>query len=183
MIGTNPTLSVNGGPPSPLLGVQVRVMSLMPAEWEQVRFPRSKKKRIRKKWRKDRRNWRQLPEPARCYLVGPSPLSCVMICNPLGFAEMQAELERKVIQAGSAPASVIRPPDLVGPPEQAASDPSDLADLIELMKKFPKPPATPWDMLPPLQPVLQEWPARWLQSELKWPDITWPNLFGRNRRS
>lgn len=26
--------------------------------WTQVRFPRSKKRRIRKKWTKDRRNWR-----------------------------------------------------------------------------------------------------------------------------
>ena len=33
------------------------------AEWKQVRFPRSKKKRIRKKWRKDEGNWRLVPRP------------------------------------------------------------------------------------------------------------------------
>lgn len=169
MIGTMPTLSVNGGPPSPLLGVQVRVMQLGPDEWEQVRFPRSKKQRIRKKWRKDRRNWRQLPEPARCYLAGPSPLSCVVICNPLGFAEMQAELERRIIQAGSAPASVIHPP--ATPPESAAQDPSSLADLIELMQKFPKPPPDPF--LQPWQGLMMQFPLG--LTEPKWPEREWPN--------
>jgi len=30
-------------------------------EMKQIRFPRSKKKRIRKKWRKDSRNWKSVP--------------------------------------------------------------------------------------------------------------------------
>ena len=29
---------------------------------EQFRFPRSKKKRMRKKWRRDSRNWRYVPD-------------------------------------------------------------------------------------------------------------------------
>ena len=37
--------------------------------WTQVRFPRSKKKRIRKKWRKDSRNFRIVEKPWPAYLA------------------------------------------------------------------------------------------------------------------
>ena len=43
------------------------------AKWlavrEQYRFPRSKKKRIRKKWRRNERNWHTVPQ-RRIYRVG-----------------------------------------------------------------------------------------------------------------
>ncbi len=42
---------------APIGGVEIRVSNLLAKEWAQVRFPKSKRKRIRKKWRKDRRNW------------------------------------------------------------------------------------------------------------------------------
>ena len=35
--------------------------------WVQVRFPRSKKKRIRKKWRKQGKNYEFIPEEATCH--------------------------------------------------------------------------------------------------------------------
>jgi len=40
-----------------LMGVNVVISEMLPKEWRQVRFPRTKRKRIRKKWRKDLRNW------------------------------------------------------------------------------------------------------------------------------
>lgn len=48
-----------------LLGFQVETVGLgspfCVSEWMQVRFPRSKRRRIRKKWCKDRRNWKRVP--------------------------------------------------------------------------------------------------------------------------
>lgn len=39
-------------------GIEVHVVPwLTPKRWTQVRFPRSKKRRIRKKWSKNRRNF------------------------------------------------------------------------------------------------------------------------------
>lgn len=45
----------------------------------QRRFPRSKKKRIRKKWRNDRRNWVSSDEP-QCYLI-QGPGGPVLLAN------------------------------------------------------------------------------------------------------
>ena len=39
-------------------GMQVIVNEFMDKQsWEQIKFPRSKKKRIRKKWTRNRKNW------------------------------------------------------------------------------------------------------------------------------
>lgn len=43
----------------PKVPAPVRIVS-SPGMMEQFRFPRSKGKRLRKKWRKDRRNWRPM---------------------------------------------------------------------------------------------------------------------------
>lgn len=45
-------------PPRPPQVILIHRSSTLLAERRQVRFPRSKKCRIRKKWRKDPRNWR-----------------------------------------------------------------------------------------------------------------------------
>ena len=42
--------------------------------WTQVRFPRSKKKRIRKKWRKDSSNWRMVTESTVYVIAGNPPM-------------------------------------------------------------------------------------------------------------
>ena len=153
--GFNPTLSVNGGPPRSLAGVEIRVMDLAPLQWVQVRFPRTKKKRIRRKWAKDRRNYVSVPDPARCYLVGPSPLSCVMICNPLGFLELQRELELRAAESLAIPTHVIQPP---AETPKAAS-----------LERIPTP--NPFDLL--LQvPKLGECPLP--LTEPKWPERDWP---------
>lgn len=53
-----------------LSGVELHVSASLPSDrWVQVRFPRSKRKRIRKKWRKDERNWALRPLPPVCYRV------------------------------------------------------------------------------------------------------------------
>ena len=51
--------------------------------WEQFRFPRSKKRRIRKKWAKDRRNWRKVHHS---YLVDGTRQ---LICSPEVYAEFE----------------------------------------------------------------------------------------------
>jgi hypothetical protein len=43
-------------------------MRFLPLE-EQIRFPRSKKKRIRKKWAKRPENWRVVPDPSYVFNV------------------------------------------------------------------------------------------------------------------
>lgn len=42
---------------------------LAATEWKQVRFPRSQKVRIRKKWRKDIRNWKEVDATGHVYLL------------------------------------------------------------------------------------------------------------------
>lgn len=46
--------------------------------WEQVRFPRSRKKRIRKKWAKDQRNYGPVVRLVRLYPVERPRLSFVI---------------------------------------------------------------------------------------------------------
>jgi len=54
-------------------GVPVVRSKFLPCkqEWRQVRFPRSKKKRIRKKWAKNKRNFRMVDtEPVMMNVAG-----------------------------------------------------------------------------------------------------------------
>lgn len=62
---------------APLEGTTVIASHLM-CEWDLVqwRFPRSKKRRIRKKWAKDKRNWRSVMVPTAVLLGG------VMFAHP-----------------------------------------------------------------------------------------------------
>lgn len=52
-------------------GIPVVENRNMPAPWtwEQVRFPRTKKRRIRKKWSKRQANWGQVPRAPEFYRV------------------------------------------------------------------------------------------------------------------
>ena len=52
--------SLLGGASSWLLAMPI-VMSEHAMEWRQVRFPKSKKKRIRRKWAKRAENWANVP--------------------------------------------------------------------------------------------------------------------------
>lgn len=54
-----------------LLGTGVRVDNTLCVShtWEQVRFPRSKKRRIRKKWKNNQANWGRVPH-YKVYRVG-----------------------------------------------------------------------------------------------------------------
>ncbi len=64
-----------------------------PAMREQFRFPRSKKKRIRKKWRKRRENWRAMSVAYR--LPGGQ-----LIMHPSVYAQLQVELDRRRVEKG-----------------------------------------------------------------------------------
>ena len=56
-------------------------------EHRQVRFPRSKRRRIRKKWSKNPRNWRTTIKPVS-YVLGARTL----VCNPVAYAALQRGL-------------------------------------------------------------------------------------------
>lgn len=53
---------------------------------EQFRFPRSKKKRIRKKWANRQENWR--PDIKRAYQIGDS-----LICHPIFAQRLREQLK------------------------------------------------------------------------------------------
>jgi len=55
-------------------------------ESRQVRFPKSRRRRIRKKWRKDPRNWRAFPVRA-CYRMGDR-----FVCDFATYADIRARL-------------------------------------------------------------------------------------------
>ncbi len=71
----------------PLTGVELIVSDhLNPDRFAQVRFPRSKRKRIRRTWRKNRRNWGWVPgDGPECVRVGGR-----YYCTPRYLARAQA---------------------------------------------------------------------------------------------
>ena len=70
-----------------LFGVNIHVTDLLPKEWKQVRFPKSKRKRIRKKWRKDRGNWAMVETVAMMVVNGQHWVS------PKMYATLQRTLK------------------------------------------------------------------------------------------
>jgi len=56
---------------------------------EQVKFPRSKRKRIRKKWRKNPKYWRKRPDPS-VYRMGN-----MIVGHPIMIRRIKRELEGK----------------------------------------------------------------------------------------
>lgn len=72
----------------PFLGIEIICSRLVPDEktsW-QYRFPRSKKRRIRRKWAKDLRNWKTEVKPVM-YQMGNR-----IICSPTAYAQLMGEL-------------------------------------------------------------------------------------------
>ncbi len=69
---------------------------------EQYRFPRSKRKRIRRKWQKDRRNYR-VTWTARpvAYLVGPS-----LVMNTVAFEKIKKHIANETVAALRIPTEV-----------------------------------------------------------------------------
>ena len=69
-----------------LFGVNIHVTDLLPKEWRQVRFPKSRRKRIRKKWRKDSRNFAMVETVAMMVVNGQhlmSPKSFAVLTKTL----------------------------------------------------------------------------------------------------
>ena len=71
-----------------LFGIKVIVNENM-ADWKQVKFPRSKKRRIRKKWAKDRKNYRLIPWET-VYQMGDT-----VVMHPMMLARLKKELDKR----------------------------------------------------------------------------------------
>lgn len=69
-------------------GIKV-ISSIYCATREQYRFPRSKKKRIQKKWRKDQRNWREQPA---MYMIGGKDI----LAHPEIVRKLQHQLDSRL---------------------------------------------------------------------------------------
>lgn len=64
-------------------------------EWRQVHFPRSKKKRIRKKWAKNRANWKLFHwQDAEAYIFANETL----VMNSTAYAALQKQTKVDPIQ-------------------------------------------------------------------------------------
>lgn len=74
-----------------MFGFQIRIDDSLGVEWSKVqcRFPRSKKKRIRKKWAKQSKNfeWNRRQVPL-IYRMGN-----IIIANSPGYIELKAAVE------------------------------------------------------------------------------------------
>ena len=83
-------------------------IQIIEAPWmvdrRQVRFPRSKKKRIRRKWARDPRNWRMFPKTEIYEIQGG-----VVFMHPDVAAELRKRL-RKAPDGPIVPASSPEPP-------------------------------------------------------------------------
>jgi hypothetical protein len=70
--------------------IDIVVSTLIPdTKLAQTRFPRSKRRRIRKKWRKDLKNWSHVPDPQAFRLAGK------VVCNPSMYANLKALTTRR----------------------------------------------------------------------------------------
>ena len=76
-------------PPSPPPAILIHRSPFLLAEREQFRFPRSKRCRIRKKWRKDPRNWRTVGNIVR-------GLDGSLVVDPETFEAMKDEFLPRV---------------------------------------------------------------------------------------
>lgn len=87
----------------PLGGMEIIVDEQMGRRRAQVRFPRSKRKRVRKKWRRDKRNWIAVYDGPQALLVrrhralgpGLSSVGPFVIVNPEAKRMLDKELAVK----------------------------------------------------------------------------------------
>ena len=72
-------------------GIPVYVSQYMGEEvYRQVRFPRSKRKRIRRKWARDSRNWAMVPSPNMHYQRDGFGRIVAVFCNSSAYANLTA---------------------------------------------------------------------------------------------
>lgn len=92
-----PTLGLTYGP-------EVVVDPRLGRQYRQVRFPRSKRKRVRKKWRADPSNWSWVYTGPLCYEVGrpESDLRWLLIMNPPAKVAFDAALANTARRAQRA---------------------------------------------------------------------------------
>lgn len=71
----------------PLGGIRIIASRFLPTERrEQFRFPRSKKARMRKKWRKDQKNWRTVDARGDIYFIGSRTAALI---HPDGYEALK----------------------------------------------------------------------------------------------
>jgi hypothetical protein len=68
-------------------GPEIVVTEMCGKEAKQVRLPRSKRRRIQKKWRADRRNWSTPSWKPFCAQVGGR-----IICDPATYAKIAEQI-------------------------------------------------------------------------------------------
>ena len=62
---------------------------------EQVRFPRSKRKRIRKKWAKRPENWAERPDPDIYRMADPITGRVQLVCHPETARRLREMIDAK----------------------------------------------------------------------------------------
>lgn len=72
-----------------MMGTNIYISDSLPGGWrrEQFRFPKSKRKRIRKKWAKRPENWRTVAVPVFMHIGGH------IYCNRVGYDQLMRGLE------------------------------------------------------------------------------------------
>lgn len=98
--------------------------------WEQFRFPRSKRKRIRKKWAKDRRNWRSRHVPWETFYHFRDG---TIAAHPKMIVEMQRAIEK--VNEATIQRCIDEPESFLGveafPPRFVASSTTNTADAMK----------------------------------------------------
>jgi len=94
----------------------------------QVRFPRSKKKRIRRKWAKDPRNWRSFPKTEIYELQGG-----VVFMHP----DVAAELRKRLKEAPDGSIVPVSPPEPPKDFRQYGFDASPFGSFASLPRPEP----------------------------------------------
>lgn len=72
-----------------MLNIEVRPCPFAESEWKQIRFPRSKKGRIRRKWSRQRKNFGMVPKMT-AYMVGG-----VVYAHPDVIPKLKRAMKRK----------------------------------------------------------------------------------------
>lgn len=136
---------------SPFLGIPVIVDKMLDevgASRVQVRFPRSKKKRIRKKWAKDPRNWRTDLRPY-VLLLNPGP-SASVLCNTPGFVEVRKQIEEQAAASFGVPAEILGDGDKCN---FASTRPLSPEEMLRQLASIPRRPR-PRPLFDPCEPFL-----------------------------
>jgi hypothetical protein len=83
-------------PIAALTGVPIQVVQHFGNEYVQYRFPKSKSRRIRKKWRKNPKNWGVRNQPV-CFKTAQPNGPPKLVMSPSYFARLKRHMKRKEV--------------------------------------------------------------------------------------